>query len=137
MQDSNQPKTKNQEEPDSPAIQAYFTQNPRAAREQIEAAAEDAELTLDKYCQVLMSMDAVKSICVQTVGIALSVIEAKRTGPHTLKNAEEIVDRLWHANNDATHGLDKMAARIIRAVSLDVSQRLDSFLERAKPEDSN
>lgn len=122
---------------DSPAVQAYFTQNPRAAREQIEAAAADAKLSLDEYCKVLLSLDAVKSICVQTVGIALSVIEAQRTGPDTLRNAELIVNGIWRQHNDATHGLDKMAANIIKAVSLEVSQRLGNFLESSKPDELN
>ena len=132
MQDSTPTPT-----PDSPAVQAYFTQNPRAAREQIEAAAQDAGLSLEQYCKVLMSLDAVKSICVQTVGIALSVIEAQETGPHTLRNAEVIVDGIWQRHNDATHGLDKMAANIIRAVALEVSQRLGNFLEKSKIDELN
>jgi hypothetical protein len=129
---------KNQNETtDTPAVHAYFTQNPRAAREQIEAAAADGGLTLNDYCKVLMSLDAVKAICVQTVGVALSIIEAETTGPHTLRNAEVIVESIWQRHNDATHGLDRMAANIVRAVSLEVSSRLGNFLEKPKPENSN
>jgi len=122
---------------DGPAVDAYFRLNPRAAREQVEAAAGDAGLSLNEYCRVLMSLDAVKSICVQSVGVALSIIEGQTTGTHTLRNAEVIVEDIWQKNNDATRGLDVMAARIIREVFLEVWTRLNSFLEMPKSEDLN
>ena len=117
---------------DMVATQAYLNSHPEATREQIEGMAKDAGMSLNDYCRVLMSFDAIRSIAVQYVGICISVILHKQTGPVIMAEAQKLVDEVWESNNDATDGADVMAARILHQCCQAADEKLETFLEASE-----
>jgi hypothetical protein len=117
---------------DKVATQAYFDSHPEAARQDIIDQATAANMSLNEYCRVLMSFDAIRSVCIQYIGIGISVIMHQQTGEVIMREATAILDEIWDKNCDATDGADVMAARIIQASAQMLDKRLEDFLKLSK-----
>tara|TARA_R110000824_G_scaffold261358_1_gene449951 strand:+ start:2436 stop:2819 length:384 start_codon:yes stop_codon:yes gene_type:complete len=122
---------------DAVATQAYFNAHPAVARADIEAQATAAKMSLNEYCRVLMSFDAIRTIAVQYVGICISVIMHQQTGEVIMAEATRLVDEIWTSQNDATDGADVMAARILQQCCQLADTKLETFLEASENTKSN
>ena len=120
-----------------PAITAYFQGNPGADREAVSHAAAAGGLSLADYCRVLISLDAVRAICVQFLGISNSVTLRDEQGDVLLRMAEQQMEKVWNEHNDPTLGLDAMAAAMIRGVAALVLEQLTNFLKVRESHRSN
>ena len=120
-----------------PAVTAYFQNYPNTNRADVLLAAEAAGMTLADYCRVLLSLDAVRGICVQFLGISHSVVLNDEEGHVLLSLAENQMQKVWDEHDDATLGLDAMAASMIRAVAVLVVEQLTEFLKTRKSHQSN
>jgi len=86
-------------------------------------------MSLHDYCRLIMSLQAVRDVCIQSVGVTISVILAKQTGEVILREATGVVDKIWNDNADASAGADKMAARIILGCAKYTVDEMEKFLK--------
>ncbi|MGZ0175188.1 MAG: hypothetical protein ACKVHE_37325, partial [Planctomycetales bacterium] len=120
-----------------PAIAAYFQGYPGADRAEVAKAATEEGMSLADYCGVLLSLDSVRAICVQFLGISNSVTLPDEQGHVLLAMAEQKMEKAWNEHNDPTLGLDTMAASMIHGVAVLVVEQLTEFLKIRKSHQSN